>query len=269
MEQQIKNPQRGVRIGFAAFEVSSDPEIHISIGRRYDATEDELIEMQQFIDTKIKPYLPSSIIFGNFCHMGENGTFPAYRVSFTNGILAGTVDWFYECFYKEAPGKALYPNPKFHVTVDTPAKREFIETMIRTRRVMQLTNVLFKTRIEGGNVEITDTTWRCQICEKVNPLTQRNCLTAGCDQWRPLHDEKERYGDWICPYGCGVNNFGSRTQCMKCNRPKDAISVYEIPPPSAPIARGGYKPDWWCMKCQFNVFGKKDRCSKCNTLNPN
>jgi hypothetical protein len=26
--------------------------------------------------------------------------------------------------------------------------------------------------------------------------------------------------------------------------------------------------EWWCSKCQFNIFAKKDACSKCGTRRP-
>jgi hypothetical protein len=292
MDQNTVNQK--IRIGFVAFDLGI-ADLHITIGRRYDATEQELIEMQRYVDQQIKPQMPFTITFGNFCYMGENGTFPAYRVYFVDPMQL--ISSFYTRFYKDGPNKALYPRPKFHITVDTPEKRAALEQVIRQHRYMKLTNVAFKTRIEGGITEVTQTTWKCQICGNVNPLDQKQCLTANCDQWRPLgvapnansNEEKQRYDDWIC---CGVNNFASRSQCMRCGKPKQPLNPYEQPPiPTAPSyatmpdlraqppafhpATGtppwpasGPKQDWWCPRCNFKIFGSKDKCFKCNTRRP-
>ena len=257
-----------IRIGFACFDLGND--MHVTIGRRYDATEEELVEMQRFVDDHIKPCEPFRITFGNFCHMGERGTFPAYKVYFNDPIIHE----FYRGFYKEAPGKALYPKPKFHVTVDTPVKREMLENMMRScNYTMILSNATFKTRVEGGDAEVTDSTWQCQVCRNTNPISQKQCLSQGCDQWRPIGLAPSRPGDWTC---CGVNNYSSRTYCMVCKQQKplsnNVDSPYDLPPPSAsaPVLQQVHAlkhriGDWWCPRCNFKIFASKDHCIKCGT----
>lgn len=265
-----------VRIGFACFDLGAGNDLHVTIGRRYGATDEELVEMQRFVDDRIKPCEPFVVTFGNFCQMGERGTFPAYRVYFEDRVVLE----FYRRFYKEAPGKALYPKPKFHVTVDTPQKREILENMMRSCGYrMLLSNATFKTRVEGGDPEVTESTWQCQVCRNVNPVSQKQCLSQGCDQWRPIGLSAAtpvRPGDWTC---CGVNNYASRSLCMVCNKPKLASigsdqSPYDLPPPpssaSAPVLQqlqaAKYRiGDWRCPRCNFKIFASKDQCIKCGT----
>jgi hypothetical protein len=78
-----------------------------------------------------------------------------------------------------------------------------------------------------------------------------------------------RPGDWSCP-ACQMNNFASRTECFKCNTPKD---------PNQPTAGGpGFEGangfdqqgnvregDWCCPNCQINNFASRVQCFKCST----
>lgn len=255
-----------IRIGFVAFDLGF-ADLHVTIGRRYDATEQELIEMQRYVDEHIMPQMPFTITFGNFCFMGESETIPAYRVYFVDPMQI--ISTFYGKFYKDGPHKALYPRPKFHITVDSLDKRSALEQVIRQQKFMKLTNVAFRTHIEGGITEVTQNAWRCQMCRTVNPLDQKQCLKRNCDQWRPLIVKAD---DWMC---CGVNNFASRSQCMKCGKPKQQLNPYEQSPNAEATApsyaavsaqqSSRLKQDWWCVRCNFKVFGSKDKCSKCNT----
>ena len=176
-----------IRIGFATFDLGL-ADLHITIGRRYDATEQELIDMQQYVDEQIKPQMPFKITFGNFCYMGENGTFPAYRVYFVDPMQP--ISSFYIKFYKDGPNKALYPKPKFHITVDSPEKRAALEQVIRQQKFMKLTNVAFKTHIEDRAVE-----------------------TCGKPSFPSLFALK---GDWWCPR-CNFKIFKNKDRCFKCN----------------------------------------------------
>lgn len=45
-----------VKIAFAAFELIDG--LHITIGRRYDATDQEIAEMQEYLDNLLRPQLP-------------------------------------------------------------------------------------------------------------------------------------------------------------------------------------------------------------------
>lgn len=290
-----------VKIAFAAFEIAED--LHVTIGRRYDATEAELLAMKTYVDEMLRPHLPFKITFGNFCYLGESNTIPVYRVYFEDPF--NLVKDFYQQFYKEADGKPLYPKPKFHVTVDTPEKRRVIETLIRHSPTFELLKVSFKSRVEGGAVDVDDKSWKCQTCGNFNPLSQKECLSRGCDQWRPVGISNSvdggsvaaKPGDWTC---CGYNNFASRATCAKCGRPPfqpvvdRAVAIedaYALPPsaPAASVmpAQEAYAPiravaaeapkasyfivggrgDWMCVRCNFKIFGSKDRC-KCGTRRP-
>ena len=278
-----------INIGFAAFEIAED--LHVTIGRRYDATESELLKMKNYVDELLRPQLPFKITFGNFCYLGERNMIPVYRVYFEDPF--NLIKDFYQQFYKEAEGKALYPKPKFHVTVDTPEKRRVIETLIWHSPTFELTKLSFKSRVEGGEVDVTDKSWKCQTCGNFNPLNQKECLSRGCDQWRPhaiaesVDSGLSKAGDWMC---CGYKNFASRKTCAKCDRPQAALAnvfVEEayVLPPSAPAASvmpiqaeapkvaaqsyfiAGGRGDWMCVRCNFKIFGSKDRC-KCGIRRP-
>ena len=204
-------------IGFASFVLS--PNLHITIGRRYDATEQELVEMRNYVDGIIRPMLPMDVAFGNFCHMGENRTIPAYKVYIQNPLIQE----FYARFYQDAPGKALYPKPHYHITVDTSEKRTEAEALIRQNRVCRITEVAFNVRVEGAESEVTDEGWKCVLCLGQNLLQQKNCSTAGCDQWRPKQLmpalQPLRNGDWMCPM-CNFNIFATKERCFKCGTQK-------------------------------------------------
>lgn len=267
---------KGVRIGYISATIGNpEDDLHVTLARRYDADETDLINMQNCAE-QIKRMLPLTISWGNYCTMGERGTFPAYRVYFV--YHQKVVDELYTRFYKEAAGKAMWPRAKFHVTVDTPAKRNALEALIRSspENQFQIREVSFKTRVEGLVAEQGTPTWSCAICGLANLNINKTCGTEGCDQWAP--HAAPRAGDWSC---CGVNNFASRTSCMKCNRPRGNLSEYEVSPnaPSAPPAHeisplkkqatgNKGRPDWRCYKCDFIVFGSKDSCFKCGSKNP-
>ncbi|GMI27850.1 hypothetical protein TeGR_g11896 [Tetraparma gracilis] len=84
-----------------------------------------------------------------------------------------------------------------------------------------------------------------------------------------------RPGDWSCPQ-CNMNNFASRTECFKCNTPKD---------PNAPTVPGDAFPqqahgggnfgndqvrdgDWSCPACNINNFASRVACFKCSAPKP-
>jgi len=281
-----------IRIGYVSFNLGND--LHITVVRRYDATDNELIEMQKHVDHVLRPSGPYIIEFGNFCHMGENGTYPAYKVYFIVPTQLNLLESFHKKFYKEAPGKRLYYKPKFHITVDTPEKLEALETLIRSsyaenKATMTLYDLSFKTRVEGDTPQISDSGsdegWRCSVCGILNGLDHKFCRGVNCDQWRPRELVKlpvEKPGDWTCS-SCNFNNFASRDQCKNCNRPKVKYVIdpkqdpYNIPPasslPSAPPMnelpmRKKFNQDWTCPRCIFKVFGSKDKCGKCGTKAP-
>jgi hypothetical protein len=292
----MKRPE--VKIAFAAFELVEG--LHVTIGRRYDASDHDIFEMTDYIENILKPQLPFIIHFGNYCHMGENNTIPAYRVYFEDPF--NLIKDFYLRFYKEADGKALYPRPKFHVTVDTPEKRRTIESLMRGDTTFHCQYLSLKSRVEA---DVDDKGWKCQTCGNFNPLQQKECLSRGCDQWRPVGASvvpwlnniavEMKPGDWMC---CGYVNFGSRPNCAKCGTAKVnpaqnnniapmVDDVYALPPSAPPVAEiavqaeppkpsavresyyipGCRDRDWMCVRCNFRLFGSKSRC-KCGTKRP-
>jgi len=334
-------PSAEIHIGYASFEIDKD--LHLSIGRRYNATLEELDQMKEFVERVIKKLMPFHITFGNFCHVGELNTIPAYRVYFNHHVETNILREFYNMFYQEAPNKAIYSVPEYHITVDTYEKRERLESIITQHRrncqnamsvaemyekadfssrqapneinlYYPLNKVDFKHRVEGGAVEVTATAWKCPICKNRNPLREKACLGDDCDQWRPLsivdnpslaNNSNSYSNDWMC---CGYKNFGNRDRCAKCNNPRNAISnsnnmnsdnnygnssvpsIYEKAPSAPPhydITQlevssaasnhpkesnnkiSAYGNDWWCHKCQFKIYGKKEECFKCHSRRPN
>lgn len=297
------NTEKGIRIGFACFELDDD--LHLSIGRHYDASPEKLVEMQEFVDSVLKPLLPFHIRFGNYTMLGENFNIPVYPVEFIYEAQKKEIETFYRRFYNEAPGKRLYPNPFFHVTCDTPRKLEVLEVLIRaslTKPSLKLSNLVFKTRVEGGfcPIDVDAGTWQCPIDGIRNDNSMKVCKAEGCDQWRPKElfaagNQPFKPGDWKCEV-CTYVNFANRLNCGKCTRYRPGVSsmdskgVYDLPPSAPPIAAvvdpireqrnpppydptvyqkgkdyGGKRQDWWCARCQFKVFGSKDACSKCGT----
>lgn len=254
----------GVRIGYISATIGNpEDDLHLTLARCYDATEQELINMQHMTEEPLRSMLPLMISWGNYCTMGEKGTFPAYRVYFVH--QKEPMRKLYSMFYKEAPGKALWPRATYHVTCDTPAKRAALETLIRAspNNQYRVCNVSFKTRVEEAGAE----TWSCAVCGLCNKIQNKLCDACECDRWAP----HARAGDWSC---CGVNNFASRSTCMKCNRPREASAPtappeYEVAPLKRQAQGGGKRPDWHCYKCDFIVFGSKDACGKCGSKNPN
>jgi hypothetical protein len=228
------NTQQGVRVGYISCVIGNPADdLHMTIVRRYDACDEDLILMQLDVE-RFKVSLPFSIKWGNFCQMGEVGTIPAYRVYFTHALWPVHL---HDQYYKEAPGKAIWRKPKFHVTVDTPAKRAALEAMIRASADYRITDMSFKTRVEGGQQEVNGDTWTCASCGcRTNPIGRKTCSEPNCDQWRPIA-AVERPGDWYCP--CGKLNFAFRNLCMGCGQ-NNAPSAPSIPqffePPFAAAA---------------------------------
>lgn len=244
---------QGVRIAFSALVITS--ELHVTIAHRFDVTEADVRSMQHDLERLIRPHLPIQLKFGNFCKLGENGTIPAYKVYIQDSAVSNLIERYHAQYYKEQPGKCLYPKIKLHVTVDTPEKRNAFESMIREGRPLMVHDTLFRTRSTGSS-EMTESYWKCPDCGTQNDIAQKECQFAHCSQWKP---KPVREGDWNCPQ-CKYSNFASRGSCAKCNYSKNP---YEVPPASAPPS--SQRSDWWCPRCNFKIFGSKDKCGKCQT----
>ncbi len=258
---------QGVRIAFVALQIPSPDgiDLHITIARRYDVIDADIRAMQHDLERLIRPHLPIRVNYGNFCYLGEKNTFPAYKVEISDPLIQSLLQRYHDQNYKEAPGKAMYPKLKFHVTVDTPEKRDFYEAQMRNGSGhVIIRDTLFRTTTKGVEQIVSNGQWKCADCGTSNSMEQKECQSAHCDQWRP---NVARPGDWNCQ-SCKYSNFASRPQCGKCGTNKQ--NAYEQPPsapPAPPVHRK--KPDWHCPMCNFKIFGSKPSCQKCGTMNPN
>ncbi len=133
--------------------------------------------------------------------------------------------------------------------------REIIDTIGYTFEIPQ---VVFETRVEGTTTTSEGDHWKCAVCGKSNPISQKECDTLGCVQWKP---KQVRDGDWMC---CGINNYASRSVCMKCGNAKNGNNNNSNIQPSAPQVPS----NWWCSNCRFEVYGSKASCKKCGSVNP-
>ncbi len=291
------------KIGYVYLKISDD--FHVTVATRYGATDFELVEMKRYVDELFNT-VKITVAVGNFCKLGEDFSIPAYKVKI-QGDLSVAFELLYKKYYRAAPGKPMFPDPEFHVTLDTREKRERFEEQIRNNNILEVQKVVFETRVddqvmqnpvlenpvlENPALRNTTATWVCLVCNMLNPMSIKQCSTPGCTQWRPKPPARD--GDWMC---CGVNNYASRPKCMKCNQPRDAHN-YVIPPrtenvshiendhvsntyvstPSrietyASIQREFVSAppapkNWWCRNCKFEIYGSKTTCSKCGSTNP-
>merc|ERR1711865_902229 len=82
--------------------------------------------------------------------------------------------------------------------------------------------------------------------------------------------------DWLCG-SCGNDNFARRTECNKCQQPRDPNSKL-VEPPSQQGGygqqqggygqqgggqQGGYANDWLCDSCGNDNFARRTECNKC------
>jgi hypothetical protein len=70
--------------------------------------------------------------------------------------------------------------------------------------------------------------------------------------------------NWMCTH-CQLSNPEQARVCLRCVLPRN---LAQKKPDHAQAFGGGKRPDWWCQKCQFKVFGSKERCGKCQTRRP-
>lgn len=269
------------RVCFAALVIPTrvDVECHITIGVAKDVSEPEARVMQQDLERKIRPLLPIQAEICNYRLRGNDNSIPTYDVSFPDPVVEKVLKQYYRTYYKGDPSKRQYPLLEPHVTVDTPEKLDWIETIIRGNQkgCIQVVDTTFQVRNEGGEAVFDQETWRCNSCARSNPIGQKECATPGCSQWRPQQAMPRRPGDWEC---CGNVVFASRPSCFKCGRANpgyqvnqaSAPSIYELPPYRGPMPliegdNGGFHRDWRC--CGDMVFGSKRNCRKCGRARPN
>jgi hypothetical protein len=246
------------RVCFSALIISND--CHVTIGIAKDATEHESRMMQQDLERKIRSQLPIRVEIGNFKLRGSDNTIPTYDIIIPDTSVDTLLKRYYRAYFKGDPSKRQFPILEPHVTVDTPEKLQYIESLINgpQKGCIEISDTTFQVRNDGGEAIFNQETWKCNSCQQSNPINQKECGTVGCAQWRPQQAMPRRPGDWDC---CGEVVFASRSSCFKCGKAKDAPSapsIYEIPPPRPKKIR---LPDWYC--CGEMVFGSKTNCYKC------
>jgi hypothetical protein len=253
---------KGVKIAFAALKVPGPEELHITIALRYDVTAADMYCMQEDLNDFVKTLLPIQVSFGNFCLFGERGTIPAYKVYIEDERIKAILEKYHKKHYIESPDKSMYPRLKFHVTVDTPEKKSFFESMMRTNpRGFEVTEVLFRTKTVGADPVFTDSDWTCPDCNTVTSLLQKECSKAGCDQWRPKEVE-------------AIVRTAIREAVTVTEAARMIGQVAEAPtgpavPTGPPNPSRQYRTsDWFCPGCKFKIYGSKSHCSKCGIKNP-
>lgn len=148
---------------------------------------------------------------------------------------------------------------------------------------------------DGGAPEFKLGDWMCVSCSAHNFKKQMACFKCNTPRYPGLMgagmggfggsigqgfggggmvpgmmglDGNSRPGDWICR-NCGVNCYGSKSECFKCGTPKPAggggmggMMGFDAPP-------GTTRPgDWVCGSCNATVFASKSECFKCGAQRP-
>jgi len=136
----------------------------------------------------------------------------------------------------------------------------------------------------GGGRDMRPGDWNCEECKAHNFSRRDTCFKCeapkpeglesggggGGEYQRPQRREYEkREGEWDCP-SCGINNFSRRTECFKCNTPKeggggggggDGGGYQQRERRRSPERREG---DWECVSCGKNNFARNTDCFKCS-----
>jgi len=68
--------------------------------------------------------------------------------------------------------------------------------------------------------------------------------------------------DWLCG-SCGNDNFARRTECNKCQQPRDPNSNPVRATPGAGANKTEYPNDWCCGACGNDNFARRTECNRC------
>ncbi|CAE8638214.1 unnamed protein product [Polarella glacialis] len=100
--------------------------------------------------------------------------------------------------------------------------------------------------------------WMCPACDAHNYASKTNCHKCQIPKEARIAKTGMREGDWICS-ACNNNNFASKTDCNKCAVPKgDAPSFAGKP------GGGGREGDWMCA----SNYAHRTECNRCNIPKP-
>lgn len=96
--------------------------------------------------------------------------------------------------------------------------------------------------------------WKCYGCGNNNYASRTEACNR-CNLAKTVYVSKSgmRPGDWICPT-CQNHNWAGRAFCLKCQSPKAGSQVH---------MKGMRRGDWLCSQCNNHNYASKDRCNRC------
>lgn len=106
----------------------------------------------------------------------------------------------------------------------------------------------------GGAGEKRQGDWKCYGCGNNNYASRTEACNR-CNLPKSVFVSKSgmRPGDWVCPT-CQNHNWADRSFCLKCQTPKAGSQVH---------TKGMRPGDWLCIQCSNHNYASKDRCNKC------
>ncbi|XP_038974835.1 uncharacterized RNA-binding protein C17H9.04c-like isoform X1 [Phoenix dactylifera] len=116
--------------------------------------------------------------------------------------------------------------------------------------------------------------WNCRSCQYVNFCRRESCQRCGEAKLgvdRPDYTSNSgawdvKPGDWYCL--CGVHNYASRANCLKCGAAKDDSSAAVAQSWGfGHAAPAGWKSgDWMCSRpgCNKHNYASRMECYWCN-----
>lgn len=245
---------------YIALKVPGKSDCHITVVVASNVTSQWIKQANEAWAAEIVKDRHVRVEIGNYKLLGDKGTIPTYKCRFAEPELQKRMENFYRVFYRAPVGERMYPNAKFHITVDNPERLAEIESYSRDNKsiIIDLSeDIIVEVRAhvpDGESAEVDDSTWKCVLCNNRNPLSHKECFGKDkngklCTQWRPKkvldqirnsraydkiwvdnnnnEDEDGSRSSWKC-MGCCASNYASRDSCRMCHIPK-LSKVSELP----------------------------------------
>jgi hypothetical protein len=207
------------RVCYASLIAAVLPDCYISIGRNWDATEDEVRKMQEMLEYLIRRSLvPMTMALGNFVLRGDTPSYDVHVVGDYCDVITGVLRMFYEKTYKYKHNtrKPWQPRLDMHMVVDTDAKRALAENLVQgSQGRFIVTDTKFETNLDGELSHLPDSHQSPAKVHKKAPQT-----------YGRFFNHLGRPGDWYCPM-CNVVNFAFRKECNKCGTTKPVVEIPE------------------------------------------
>ena len=230
-----------VKHAYVSGDIIEAPSCHLTFAINARATTEEVDRLREATDKLNYSVFPCIFELGNFSMCGDTRTLPVYKCVPIRKDLLSMFERFYREHYKNSGGR-LYPQLKFHVTVDTPEKlvqMESLETGTFTIQAIRMTTRLSEPQAvaaatapaeyyappvpsapKRSRVVVEDSNqWSCRSCGWDNNMSKKECRNSECGEWRPKELMPRRAGDWNCP-SCNDMQFGRNTRCRRCHTPK-------------------------------------------------